>query len=427
MRVKPLDETLPLRANQRMALWIANRPYRLLLSASAVTNLGDGVSALAIPWLAALITRDPVLIAFVAFAARLPWLLFAIPAGILIDRGDRRRLMVQADISRSLLNATVVALIISIPAMPPVEGGGFYVTLLAGLAFLIGSAEVIRDNAAQTILPSIVDKKDLENANGQMWSVEQIMGSFIGPPLAGILIGLAVPAPFAMEVAAFAIAAWLVWCITLRPRIPRPRRSMLHEVKEGFAWMRAHPVMLRLAFMLCAINMLYVMAVTVLVLISKELFGLSAFGHGMLLISGAAGGVLAGVFSPKIIETFGQNRSIQIALLLFPLPFAVIGVATHPAIIAAALAVETFAGLLWNIVTVSYRQRLIPDELLGRVNSLYRFFAWGMMSVGALIGGWIVIAAEPFAGRELALRAPYLLAALGSVGLLIYGRLRLKL
>ena len=152
----------------RMALLATNRSYRLLFSASAVSNLGDGISALAFPWLATLLTRDPVLVAWVAFAQRLPWFLFSLPAGVITDRYDRRLLMVRADMFRFLVTCGVIALIFSLPAVPLVDTAQPYILALSGLAMLLGTAEVIRDNAAQTVLPSIVAKTDLETANGQI-------------------------------------------------------------------------------------------------------------------------------------------------------------------------------------------------------------------------------------------------------------------
>ena len=151
-----------------MSLLVKNRNYRLLFSASAISNLGDDVSALAFPWFASLITRDPFLIAMVAFATRLPWLLFSLPAGVITDRGDRQRLMVMAGLLRLLLTSGFVVLIVTLPDLPPVSGAGWYILALSGLEFLLGSAEVVRDNAAQTALPSVVESSDLERANGQI-------------------------------------------------------------------------------------------------------------------------------------------------------------------------------------------------------------------------------------------------------------------
>lgn len=410
-----------------MSLLAKNRNYRLLFSASAISNLGDGVSALAFPWLASLITRDPFLIAMVAFATRLPWLLLSIPAGVITDRGDRQRLMVMADLLWLLLTSGVVALIVTLPDLPPASGANWYILALSGLAFLLGSAEVVRDNAAQTALPSVVESNDLERANGQIWSIEQIMGSFIGPPLAGFLIAYAVPAPFALDAITFALAAWVVWLITVPPRRAPVRRSLWIEAKEGFAWLWNHPKLLRLALMLGVSNMLSIMALTILVLFLQETLNLSGFGHGLLLTAGAAGGFVGGLVCPAIAQRFGPERSLQLVLLLFPAMFFVIYCTSNVWILAIALFVEMFAGLLWNVVTVSYRQRLIPDDLLGRVNSIYRFFGWGLMPVGALLAGAIVSLAEPDFGRELALRLPYVFAGGVAVILAIYGFLRLRL
>ncbi|MEM7320123.1 MAG: MFS transporter [Pseudomonadota bacterium] len=399
--------------------------YRLLFSASAISNLGDGVSALAFPWLATLITRDPFLISLVAFATRLPWLLFSIPAGVWTDRLDRRKLMVQADLVRMMLTCGVIGIILTAPEFP-VARETLYIAAISVLAFLLGTAEVIRDNAAQTILPSVVPGESLEKANGQIWSVEQVMGSIVGPPLAGVLIALSVPAPFALDAVTFAVAAGLVWCMTIAPRLRPARRSLFAEAREGVAWLRGHRTVLQLAIMLGLMNALSLMTITMLVLFSQDILGLGAAGHGLLLTAGAAGGVAGGLLCPTLATRLGQRPALMAALVLLSAAMLTIWLASSVALVATALFVEMFAALLWNVVTVSYRQRLIPDDLLGRVNSLYRFFGWGMMPFGALIGGAVVGWAEPQIGREAALRLPYLLGSLGMLAILGYGLRKLR-
>lgn len=404
-----------------------NRNFRLLLTSAGISNLGDGVSALAFPWLATLITRDPMLIAMVGFATRLPWLLFAIPAGALIDRFDRRQIMLRADLIRLALTIGVVALIINLPALPPAQNEALYVGALAALAFLLGMAEVMRDNAAQTVLPSVVDASDLETANGRIWSVEKIMGSFAGPPLAGVLIALSVPAPFLLDAITFAVAAALVWAMAI-PRRPTPqRRPMRVELAEGWAWMRGHPVILRLALMLSLMNCAAMMVMSMLVLFSQEILGLGPVGHGLFLTAGAAGGVLGGFIGPRIVARIGRQQSLMVALAVMPLGYLLYVLTSQPLLAAAGEFAAVFCGLLWNVVTVSYRQRHIPDALLGRVNALYRFFGWGSLSIGALIAGAMVSLAEPSLGRDMALRLPFAAAALVGVGLLIYGARRLRI
>ena len=268
---------------RRVTTLAANRNYRLLLGASAASNLADGIAALAFPWLATLFTRDPVLIALVAFAGRVPWLLLSIPAGTLTDRADRRALILRADLTRCALALAVVGLIAAAP-----EGGGTAAILsLAGLAFAMGCAEVLRDNAAQAILSTVVDPARLERANGRLWTAETVLGRFVGPPLAGLLIAAALPAPFLADAAAFAVAALLVWLMVLPPRIPPARRAWRTETMEGVRWLRSRPVLRRLALSLGAINGLASMAATVLVLVAQETLGLGAAGFGLLLTAGA--------------------------------------------------------------------------------------------------------------------------------------------
>ena len=381
-----------------MTLFFTNKNYRLLFSASAVSNLGDGVSALALPWLASLITRDPMLIATVAFATRLPWFLCSIPAGVITDRYDRKHLMVGADILRMILTAGLVVCALTIPQPAPAGAAFTAILMVSGLAFLLGLAEVVRDNAAQTVLPSVVAKSDLERANGQLWSIEQIMGAFIGPPLAGFLIAWAVPAPFVLDTLSFALAAGMVFFIAIPSRPAVIRRSVWREAVEGMVWIRSHRVILQLALMLGVMNALGMLVVTILVLYSQEVLGLSVTQHGLLLIAGAAGGVVGGLIYPKIADLIDRRSALHCALLGLAVSNALLALVPSVLIVALALFLEMFAALLWNVVTVSYRQRFIPDALLGRVNSIYRFFGWGLLPFGALASGAIVVMAEPDLG-----------------------------
>lgn len=370
-----------------MSLIAANRSFRLLFSATAISNLGDGISALAFPWLATLIIRDPVLIAAVAAATRLPWLLFSLPAGVITDQFDRQRLMVGADLLRMLLTLAVVGLILSAPPMPLADAASQALPLIAGLcaaAFLLGSAEVVRDNAAQTALPSVVDKSQLEKANGQLWSIEQVMGQFVGPPVAGLLIAMAVPVPFLVDAASFAIAAFLIWQIAMIPKVQTvTTRGFWKPLIEGATWIKGNPLILRLALMLGVLNFVTMMSATMLVLLSQEIMHLDAAGHGLLLTAGAAGGVAGGLIGPRLVTRFGAQACVFGALAIFPFPFLLLALTSSPWIAGVALFLEMSAGMTWNVVTVSLRQRTIPDALLGRVNSIYRFFGWGSIPLGA--------------------------------------------
>ena len=404
-----------------------NRNFRLVFSASAISNLGDGVSALALPWLATLLTRDAFLVAMVAMAGRLHWFLLSLPAGVLTDRADRRLLMVRADLVRFALTVMIVVLVLSAPALPLPDGTGQAEIMgLCLIAFLLGSAEVLRDNAAQTILPSVVAKQDLEPANGQMWSAERVMGEFIGPPLAGVLIAYVVAVPFGFDAASFALAAGLIWLLALPPRPRTTPPPFRQAFLEGLRWMRANPVILQLAIMLGVVNASYMAGATVLILYAQEVLALNAIGTGLLMTAGAVGSVLGGLIGPRICSRLGLRASMIFGLVAFCTHYTLFALATLPAAAGLAIAIGGFGAMVWNVATVSFRQRIIPDAILGRVNSTYRFFGWGAMPLGALAGGAMVTLAEQDLGRDLALRLPFVAATVGTLIVLAYALTRLK-
>lgn len=400
-------------------LLIRNRNYRLLFGAGTLTNLGDGLVVLALPWLAAMMTSNPAAIGAVAAAGRLPWLLFAIPAGVVIDHSDLRKLIARADLLRA-------AIIFAILLLAMNEQAGGAVWMLAGLAFLLGSAEVLRDNAAQTMLPSIVPPEDLEAANGQLWSSEQLAGQFIGPPLAGVLITAGIGIPFGADAALLILAAGLVWMMTLQPKT-RTRSSFRAALAEGIAFMRSDPLLLRLAIVLGAANFIATATVTVQVIFAKDVLGLSAYSYGLVLSAGAAGAITGSLLAPWIVSRLGTQPCLFLSIAVWGLGYGTVGLSQTGTAMGTALFCVMAAAMLWNVITVSWRQRRIPAELLGRVNSIYRFFGWGSMPLGAMAGGFCVSLLEREMGREIALRATFLGAAAACALLLAYALVRLRL
>ncbi|WP_072506402.1 MFS transporter [Phaeobacter porticola] len=400
-------------------LLIRNRNYRLLFTAGALTNLGDGFILLALPWLATLMTRDPVAIAAVAAAGRLPWLFFALPAGVIADMTDRRKLIARAD----LLRAMIVMAILMLAVSAPTPGA---IWALAGLAFILGSAEVIRDNAAQTILPDIVAGSDLETANGQLWTAEQLTGQFIGPPLAGLLIAAGIAVPFGLDVVALVLAAGFVWLIKLSPRAPL-RQSFGKALLEGIAFMRSDRLLLRLAIVLGIANFLATATITVQILFAQDVLALSATEYGLVLSIAALGAVTGSLIAPRLTRLIGVQPCLYLSIAGWAAGYAVIGLSNSGIVMASALFVVMTAAMVWNVITVSWRQRRIPSDLLGRVNSIYRCFGWGSMPLGALTGGVLVALLEGDLGRDLALRAPFLMSAICCIILLIYAAFWLRL
>jgi MFS family permease len=167
-----------------------------------------------------------------------------------------------------------------------------------------------------------------------------------------------------------------------------------------------------MAIILGLMNGLFSLTMATFVLFGQEVLGVTTTTFAILMMAGAAGGVLGSVLAPRISKKLGSGTSLFITLLTMPAATFVIGIATHWVLAFVMFFVTAFTGVLWNVITVSLRQTIIPDYLLGRVNSVYRFFAWGMMPIGLALGGLIVNGAEA-AGvdRVMALRLPYFVSA----------------
>ncbi len=413
--------------------------YVKLWTASVVANLGDGIAQIAYPWLASAVTRNPMLIAAIAVAQRLPWLVFTLPAGVITDRVDRRKIMVAMDSVRGVITLgvalTVVAATAGLPSPAEIAGGievptnlGLYLVLVFA-SLLFGCAEVLRDNAAQTILPAIVAPAGLERANGRLWGAEMVANSFVGPPLGSLLIGVLFALPFFVNAGTFAVAAALVFLMrgdfrTRRDQEPG-RVEWRKEISEGFGWLWRHPLLRSMAIVLGLMNALGSLTLATLVLFAQEVLEVGSFAFALLMTGGAIGGVAGSLAAPRISARLGSGRSLSITFLGGIVTSVVIGLASHWQVVWVMFVVSTFVAVLWNVITVSLRQTIIPDALLGRVNSVYRFFGWGMMPVGLVLGGLVVSVGETVTTRQTALRLPWFLAGAAYVAVFVYAAPRL--
>ena len=405
--------------------------YWKLWGATTISNLGDGIVAIAYPWLASAVTRSPLLIALSAVVSRLPWLVFTLHAGVITDRFNRKRIIVAMDTLRGLLTIAIGIFVYlereSLPSLNELtsltnlETNYTLYSVILITAFLFGLAEVLRDNCAQTLMPAVVEDKDLEKANGRMWSAESLTNSFIGPPLGSFIIAIAIFLPFFVDAVTFFLAAALIAGMkpTVKSFEPETKSGPINfraEIKEGFSWLWSHTLLRPMAIILGLLNAIASLSAAVYILFAQEVLNTTVFIFAVLGTAAAVGGILGGLLGPKISEKIGSGRSLAIALFVMPLGALLIGFASQWYVVWALVFFQTFAGVLWNVVTVSLRQSLIPTNLLGRVNSVYRFFAWGTIPIGTLLGGGVVFALEGLIGREMAFRSVYFIgAALGFI------------
>lgn len=358
--------------------------YWKLLGSSAVSNLADGVFLVALPLLAIRLTDSPVLIAGLAFALRLPWLVFALVAGALADRLDRRRTMAAVQLTRAGVAATMAAAVV-------LQAESLMLLYVAAL--VLGVGETLFDTAAQSVMPTVVRRDQLPTANGRLYAVEILTNQFVGPPLGGLLAALAIVVAFGATAAAWLLAAILL--LFLRGSF-RPRRegapARLHvDIGEGLRYLWRHRLLRTLALMVGVMNMASgaAWAIFVLYAVAPGPMGLSEPEFGLLLAASAVGSLVGTIVAPRIVERAGRSRALLASIVGSALLVGVPALTADPWLIGAGFIAGGVLSMAWNIITVSLRQSIVPDGLLGRVNSAYRLLAWGTLPLGALLGGVI--------------------------------------
>jgi len=379
--------------------------YWRLWWAAAADNIGDGAFAVAVPLLAVTVTRDPRLISMISAATYLPWLLLSLPAGVLVDRRDRVALM-----WRSQAIQGVIVAVVAVQA----AAGDAGIPVLAGMAFAIGACEVVFANSAQAILPDLVPAALLHRANGQQYTVAAVGQQFAGPPVGSLLFALAVALPFGLDAGSFALSAALLATLPRRPRAAAPGPPVRTAMADGLRWLAGHRLLRTLALLLGVNTFCFQLGSVTLVLLATQTLHLSTRGYGVLLAGAAIGSVLDGLLNARIVARIGLLPALVTALAGNAVLFVAIGFSPDAAAAGLLLALSGFVTTMWSVVSVSLRQQVVPPDLLGRVNSVYRMLGWGLMPLGALAGGLLahefgLRACYPVAG---ALRGVALLAAL---------------
>ncbi|MCC9310560.1 MFS transporter [Kitasatospora sp. RB6PN24] len=378
---------------------------------AAVSSLGDGATIAASPLLASRLTDDPRLIGAASVAFTVPFVLFGIPAGLLGDRLDIRKMMVRVDIVRAGVLAVLTVGIL---------GGWGGLPLLYGCMFLLGVGEVLSRNAAQVLVPFITPKAGLSIANARIMAAQEAGTGFVGPLLGALMFGVVVVLPFGVDATTFLCSAVLVSRIRrTRPIEPGPGRAgVMSEMTAGARWLFSHHLLRSLALVSCLINIAGNAMLAVLVVYSGKVLHLGPFGYGVLLACQAAGAVLAARFAPALTGPLGREGALVATAVLITASETVL--AAVPSVYAAGAALMIFAcgTVTWNVVVVVLRQTMVPQHLLGRANSVYRLVAWGGLPVGAAAGGFV--AAE--AGTRAVFGAGAVVMAVVAVALFVGAR-----
>ena len=344
---------------------------------------------MALPLLAIGITGDARLIAAVTAFQYLPFLLMGLPAGVVIDRLDRRWIAVGAQAGRA---AVLAALGLALLGGRPAIGWLFLV------AFLVGCAEVLTDGGLPAIVRDLVHRDQLEVANARMMATQRVTNAFVGPPLGAVLFQADDALPFLVSAAVTGLG--LVLLVRL-PGRHRPERSASEpssrfaEMLVGLRVVWRHDVLRPLVIAVALFSFFGAALNGVQVVLFTERFGLSEVGFGLILALDAVVSVIASFFVAGFIRRTSHGTSQQVSVVCFSVAAMLLGLSTTAAVAFLAVAINGIADPTWNIVSATVRQRLVPDEVFGRMMTAYLFIAWGMRPVGALLGGVLAEAAGP--------------------------------
>ncbi len=353
--------------------------FRWLFAASTSTNLGDGVLLAAGPLLVASVTRDPFAVSMAVFAQRLPWLLFGLIAGSVVDRVDRRILVMAADGGRALVLLGVLGLLLSDQISLP---------LLYVAFFALGTAETFADNAASTLTVAVVPREHLGLANSRIFGSAMVTNQMAGPPLGAALFTVASSLAFGAQAVLLLLGVVLISRMNLPERAPSASGvSMRTQIGEGTTWLWRHPPVRTLALMITIFNVTYGAVVGLYVLYAQDRLQVGDIGFGILMSTIAVGAVLGSTLYARLEARFSYAGLLRTGLVLETASHAALAL-THSAILAGIiLFLFGVHAAVWGTTSTTVRQRATPEHMLGRVNSVYMLGSLGGIALGTLIGG----------------------------------------
>lgn len=386
-----------------------SRDFWLMWSATALSNLGDGIRLGALPLLTVTITRDPLPVTLVTALTFLPWVVFGAFGGAVVDRHDRRTLIVVGQLVRGVAVAGLTVGVVS----DRVSLAAIYV-----VAFVIGAGEVVVDTASQAAIPRLapVGSGGLELANGRIASAQLVTNEVLGTPLGALLFAAAAAVPFGLDAATFLAGGLLVSVIRTPLQGERGGRSggMLADVREGFRFLLQHPFLRPMMLATGLLNVSVTAMSSLFVLLVVEVYDAPDWTFGVLIGAGAAGGLIGSFTAERVSLRLGRGPAMLVSSGFGLGLMASMGLTSNVVVGSALYFASAVAALVGNIVIQSVRQQVTPDELLGRVVASYRIVGMGGIPVGAVVGGVVAGVAD--------IRTAYAVAA--CIGLVAWALIR---
>ncbi len=373
-----------------------NRDYWLLWTGSGLSNLGDGIRLTALPLLAATLTRDPLAVSAVLAATTAPWILFGPLGGSLVDRVDRKALMVGGQLVRGV----AVAMLSWLVATDSVTMLHLYLT-----AAVIGIGEIVVDTSSQAAIPQLAGNLGLEAANSRLIAAELLLNDLAGGPIGAFLFAAVAFLPFGVDSATFLLGGLMISLIRTPMQVERERsrRTIRSEIVEGLLFVWQRPFFRGLAIGVALANFSMGAAGSILVLLAIEELGATETGYGLIVGLGALGGVVGALVASTVSRRVGRRMAMTFGTGVLAAGQLTIGLAPDQIWAAIGMVIGLFGVSLFTVVGRTLRQALTPDRLLGRVVASFRLIGIGSLPIGALFGGWLA--------RLAGLRMPYFVSA----------------
>jgi len=380
------------------------RDFRWLFGAYVVTNIGDGIALAAGPLLVASQTQDPFVVSLAVLAEYLPHLVFGLLAGAIADRHDRRRIVAGVNLFRALVLVVLTAMVMT---------GTVSIALVLITLFVLGTAETFADAASSTLIPSLVAHEDLGVANVRQQGAALLLNQLATPPIGAFLFALGMALPFGVNAVGFALGAVLVSRVVASTRAPRTDRpsDLRGEIADGIRWLVRHPPMRTLALTIVLFNITYGAAWSVLVLYAGQRLGMDEVGFGLITSAIAVGGIIGAAAYGSLERRFALADLMRVGLVIETLTHLVLALTTSAPLALGTLVVFGAHAFVWGTLSTVVRQRAVPDELMGRVGSVYRIAIIGGIVIGTPIGGLLA--------RQFGITAPFWFGFFGSAVLVV--------
>ncbi len=359
--------------------------FNRMWASSIISNLSDGILIAAAPLLAISLTDSTVLISAIGAMVMLPWLLFAIPIGVIVDRADRRFILAGANATRS----AVVGLIALLIATDRIS---IYWLLFS--AFVIGVCEVAADTTAQSLIPQILEEKNFEKGNSRLQISETVIQGFVGAPLSGFIYAIAIALPFFINSLGLAVAALLALSIPIKylqdirqDDVKKEKTKFVADMKFGIKYLYNEKVLRRLVVTTASIGVCYSMGTATIVLFIIEELKLPEQFFGVILTIQGIGAIAGAFAAPKLSQKFGRSYVMTFGIVSSSVVLLLQGFAPNIYLFVGLATFGGFAISQWNILLMATYQSVIPNELYGRIHGTRRTLVWGMMPIGSLLGG----------------------------------------